>query len=274
MPKTPLSNAPVTLPGLPAVTVCGALSRLVHVIVVPAATVTFICAKPMMSASAVGGGARGAAVATCSGSGVAVGEGAAVAVGTRVGVGCGLNVGGDSGMALTVGEGAAVAVGNGVGGGVVGSGSGVAVGEGAAVGVGMRVGVGVTGSVVGVAGAGVDRVAVGSGDGPIVAAGDKAGAATGSCEDEPGSEPHALDAINRPMAANTRTGSGRRFRETRVPGRKPRIYFTFSTSSSIRRRYPVGDAWPGTPKANPGRCYPGRLCRYASRPPLRASVTC
>ena len=144
MPNVPLSNAPVRLDWLPAVTVCWALSRLVHVTVVPALTVTSEWANPTMSAFR----AEGAGVAV--GVGVVVGGGAGVGVGVIVagGDGVGVDVGAaGSGVTVAVARsegwkapsvagvgvarcGAEVAVGKRVGGGEgvnVGMGSGVGV---------------------------------------------------------------------------------------------------------------------------------------------------
>ena len=103
MPKLPLSNSPVSAPGPPEVTVWGAESWLVQVIVVPAATVMSASANPMMLDDSTAGG---------GGVGVAAGVGVAVDVGGGVAAG-------------SIGAGVAT----GAGGGPAGAGVGVAVPE-------------------------------------------------------------------------------------------------------------------------------------------------
>ncbi len=134
MLKPPLSNSPVSAPWLPEVTVWGAESWLVHVIVVPAAMVMSESANPMIfDASTAGGGGVGVG----AGGGVAVGAGEGVAVGS-IGAGVATGAGGGpAGAGVGVGSATAVDVAAGpVGGactgvdvaGSEGSGAGVIVG--------------------------------------------------------------------------------------------------------------------------------------------------
>ena len=132
MPKPPLSNSPVSAPGPPEVTVWGAESWLVQVIVVPAVTVMLESANPTISdASMEGGGGVGVAVG--GGVGVAVDAGEGVAVGS-IGAGVPAGPGGEpAGAGVGVGSDTAVDVAAGPG-GETGAGVGVTGSEGSGAG--------------------------------------------------------------------------------------------------------------------------------------------